>query len=516
MAQFIEVPGLGQVEFPDGMSDDQIVDAIKANSQAPGGARPEPAPQPEVPGVGQTMLIGAGRGVDQLVKGVQQLYYKAAGDKDAEQQLAQQVTGEDAIYDRLKQARPAATAAGEILPNIALAVGSGGTALPAAMARGAAMTALPEALRYGSAKDRTARAAVGGAGGALGAGVGWGIGRLLQPAGKALTAGVSDEALDAASRIGYKPTPGQLTNSPSLLSLENNWLRKTGSGPVMERLGSEQQAALNRAAARAMGETADDLGPPVLARAQDRIGSEFKRLQGITRPSLGGEFVDTLAKIDAANASKVSFSSKKVDSLVNKGLDLAEKGKLDGKAYKEIHTELTNQANKAFKAGDATLGQSFKSVRESLDEAAERSLGGSDLQAWDKARKQWAAFKTLTKGNVAEGGNVSAPRVAAQLRLNGTGFRTGRTSGDLADIGRIGEGFKSLPNPTSGQLATGGLLDFVSGAGRNVAARAYVSPAGQRYVTKGLLDLGPTGHVALGRAGGLLAAPYGQSLLGVQ
>lgn len=58
MAQLIEVPGMGVVEFPDGMSDDQIASAIKANM-------PQAAPKSNavLQGVGNTaagLLRGAG------------------------------------------------------------------------------------------------------------------------------------------------------------------------------------------------------------------------------------------------------------------------------------------------------------------------------------------------------------------------------------------------------------------------------------------------------------------------
>lgn len=518
MAQMIEVPGMGMVEFPDGMSDEQIVAAIKSNTGSQQPAQPaQPSAQEEVPGVAQTLLIGVGRGVDQLAKGVQQLYYKATDDQGALKKLAAQVEADDAVYSKLQKQRPMATGIGQAIPNLAFTVGTGGSGgLVSAALSGAAANAIPEALRYGTTEERVSRGVIGGAGGAIGAGAGWGIGRLLQPAGKAIPKGVSNEAMEAASRLGYKPTPGQATNSPSLLALENNWLRKSGSGAVMEKAYRAQQEALNKAAARAMGESADNLGPQVMARAESRIGQEFKRLQDITRPDLDAGFLDSLIKIDSANAAKGAFASKKVDNLVTKGLSLAEQGKLTGKAYKEIHTELSNQASRAYKAGDATTGQAFKALRDALDDAAGQSLSGADAAAWGQARQQWGAFKTLAKSNVAEGGDVSAARVAASLRRNGTGFRTGKVTGDLADIGRIGEGFKPLPNPTSGQLAAGGPLDFLFSAGRGAAASAYMSPLGQRYVTRGLLDIGPTGHLALSRGGGLLGAPYAQGLLGVK
>ncbi|MCV5968501.1 hypothetical protein, partial [Lactococcus petauri] len=74
-----------------------------------------------------------------------------------------------------------------------------------------------------------------------------------------------------------------------------------------------------------------------------------------------------------------------------------------------------------------------------------------DQKAWETVRSQWGNWKTLTKGQVAEAGNVSPARVAAQLRAQGPGFRTG-SQGPLQDIGRIGEGIKGAANPNSGNL----------------------------------------------------------------
>lgn len=112
----------------------------------------------------------------------------------------------------------------------------------------------------------------------------------------------------------------------------------------MEKAHNAQQAVLNRAAARAIGEHDDNLGPQVMARAESRIGQEFKRLQDIARPELDKGFLDSLVEIDSANAAKGAFARKKVENLINKGLNLAEQGQLSGKAYKEIHTELSKQA----------------------------------------------------------------------------------------------------------------------------------------------------------------------------
>jgi hypothetical protein len=137
------------------------------------------------------------------------------------------------------------------------------------------------------------------------------------------------------------------------------------------------------------------------------------------------------------------------------------------------------------------------------------------------ARKEWGAFKTLSKSNVAEAGNVSAARAAAAVRGQGPGLRAGRLDGELADIARIGEAFKGVQNPNSGQLMnqmmfSNPLTGLPMLAGNKAAAALYMSPLGQRYFSNGLIDLGEAGQGLLGRAV-MPAAAYGtRGLLGVE
>lgn len=508
--QRIDVPGMGIVEFPDGMSDDQIAAAIRKSM-----------PQPEIgkgetPGVGETMLVAAGRGTDKLVQGVRQAFNWATGDQATLDSMAADEAEKDRLYRPLQEARPIATGVGELAPSMAASLMTGGTSLVGA----AAANAIPSLLSYGTGEERLKRGATDAALGAAGAKVGQMVSKVLKPAGAGVEV-ASDAATDAARRIGYSPLPSQITNNQGMAGFENYLLRSPGSSGAMQKVATANQKALNRAGAKAMGEVGDSLDEGVFAAAQGRIGSEFERLSGVTKPRLADDFVNTLVKIETNNAARGPFASKEVKGLIDKGLDLAAKGDLDGKAYKEIRTELSNEASKAFKSGDSTLGQAYKSLRDSLDKAAKDSLSQADQKAWDVARKEWDAFKTLTKSNVAEGGNVSAARTAAAVRARNPSFRTGGVNGPLADVARVGEAFKGVPNPTSGQLThqmlfgnpfTGVPLTMANRA----AVSAYMSPLGQRYFSRGLLDVGPGGEALLSQGGGLLGVGAGRRYLGVE
>lgn len=509
MPQRIDVPGMGIVEFPDGMSDADMAQAIQRNM-------PQQAVKPEVPGVGQSMLIAAGRGTDKLVQGVRQAYNYATGDQATLDKMASEQTENDRLYKPLQQAHPVATGIGEMAPAVAAGFMTGGNSVLG----GALSAGLPSLLSYGTAEERLKRAGTDAAFGAAGAKTGQLIAKALKPAGVGAQL-APDAAIDAASRVGYKPLPSQVAGNPAMANFENYLARAPGSSGVMKRVNDANQSALNRAGAKAMGEAADSLDEGVFATAQRRIGGEFDRLGAITKPDLTGGFLNSLAKIDADNAAKGAFASKEVKSLVDKGLDLAVKNNLDGKAYKEIRTELANQAQAAFKSGDASTGQALKTLYTSLDDAAKASLSPADQKAWDVARKEWKAFKTLTKSNVAEAGNLSAARTAAAVRAQGPVLRTGAAQGELADVARIGEAFKGVGNPNSGQLTQQMMYgNPITGVplmiGNRLAAGAYMSPAGQRYFSRGLLDVGQTGRGLLGQTGAALGVPGGRHLLGVE
>lgn len=524
MPQIIEVPGHGRVEFPDGMADADIVSAIQKLG-------PTTSPANDV-GVGKAAAIAAGRTFDRIGKGVEQMYYGArsamhsptlsdlvAGNPwDAKlAKLKQEAQADDEAYKPLQEARPWATGIGEALPTMAVPMG-GGVGMMAKLGRAALGGALPGALSYGSLEDRAKSASVGALGGAAGAGVGMGLTKALSP-----TAGaaISDSAQEAAKRLGLQLTAGQRTQNPALVNLENYLSRAPGASGAVQAGRATQETALNTAGAKAMGQTASDLSEGTFDAAKKGIGAEFGRLQGVTAPQLGNDFLQTLATIDADNMARGAFKSKSVDALINKSLDLAQQGNLSGKAYKEIRTQLSNEAEAAFKAGDATVGQAYKAVRAALDDAAKASLSKADQEAWDVTRKQWAAYKTLSRSNVTEAGSVSPARVAAAMRGKGDSLRTGQASGELADIARIGEAVKGAQNPNSGvninQMLYGNpFTGLPLMAGNKALEAAYNWAPTQRYLSKGLLNLGPAAEALMQQAALPLGAPLVGGLLGTR
>lgn len=146
--------------------------AIQAQQAAP--APPQPKPQIEDPGFGQTMMIGAGKTFDRIGDGMAQALLSARGEKSALAGLKQNVQAKDELYQPLQEMRPFATGIGESLPSMVIPAGGSATVVGNMMRMGAA-GAIPGALEYGSLEERGKRAAISGAAGAsfplLGAGL---------------------------------------------------------------------------------------------------------------------------------------------------------------------------------------------------------------------------------------------------------------------------------------------------------------------------------------------------------
>lgn len=508
--------GTYEVTAPDGATEDEVLAYVQRSANQPAASQKGPIPAPSLVtpplSTGEGLAVGAGRMIDRLIAGGKQAWQAATG-ADPEP-LRQQQAFNDAAYRPRQRSNPVSTSLGESLPGaIASIPFTGGGGLPGIMLTGALSAAAPELLAYGTVGERAERGAKAGAGGAIGAGLGGLAVRALQPV--AQTARVGDDVLAAADRVGVKLSAGQRTQNPMLLNTENYLARTPGlSGQMQQRALSNQQA-VNRTAARALGESADDMSAKVFQAAKDRIGGEFDRLSSAATPDVGAnEFLNAIARVDTANRARMSYMRPEITKEVDRALDLASVGKLTGKAYQEIRSELSSASSSAYKAGDSTLGEALKQIRSALDDAANKSLSAADQAAYATARDQWKAYKLLTKGMVAEGGDVSPARLAAALRQdNPDAFRRGVAS-PLRDIASIGESIKGAANPNSGNLPLSKAIfehpaTALLGAGINRGlGGAYMSRPAQAYL--GAEVLSPELRLLLNRSvvpAGLLGAP---------
>lgn len=279
-----------------GASDDarQLAQAIIAIRQAPVAAQEKPAVPVEDPGLGMSVLIGAGRTFDRVGKGMQQLYYGAKSQFESPtlsslvtgktpsqiklDQLKADAESDDKYYKPLAEARPFATGLGEALPSMVIPAGGGATLLANA-GRLAAAGAIPGALEYGTVGERAGRAAVGAAAGAAVpalAAVGRTAKGFLEPlyqsgrekiAGRLLNRVVGDESAQVLDKLrGPRLASGGYAGPAELVP---------GSLPTAAQVAeSGGIAALERAAAQANPEA-------YTRRGMEQASARLQALRGI-------------------------------------------------------------------------------------------------------------------------------------------------------------------------------------------------------------------------------------------
>lgn len=362
-------------------------------------------------------------------------------------------------------------------------------------------------------------AATGAIGGVVGNAGGRLISHLFKPVPRLPDAG-RQTGVSAADSLGVPLLPGERTGSLALRQVESVLERTPGSAGMFDVVKDLKQKALNKAAAKSIGESTDTLSEDIIAKASQRISDGFNDIYSKTTINLGDDFLKSVQKIEASNLKLGPYRNTKVDDVVNKSKELLAMKSIPTDVYQLIRTELTMGADDAYRAGNSVLGKSLKSIRNSLDDAARNSLSKEDQAALDVLRKQYAHLKTLTKGNTIEAGNVKPHLVNNALtKFNPDLYKAGSINSPLNDIGRYSQTFKTaVPNSGSPErtaiynMLFGNPLTGLPIAGMaNAYGRAYLSQPMQRYLTKGIVDLSPEVQRMLATSGGLTGAYLGST-----
>lgn len=374
---------------------------------------------------------------------------------------------------------------------------------------------------------------------ALLSGLGGGLGQATGKVGGMLIRGIDrvpnlerEKLLGIAAEQGIPLTASQKTGSLPLKWLESGMENLPFTSGKMEQVKESQRQAYNRAALKTLGEDADKVTPEVLNNARLRLGSEFERLTKGKDIKLGNDFFNQIADVDEADAKTwESLRSPKVSRIVDDALDMFGKGKISSEEYQRVRSVLSQESKDAFASKNSQLGQSLKSIRKALDDAAEGSLSEDDKLAWQLARKQWGNLKTIEKsvgtGEESALGNIPPQKLAAQVvKSNPQGMRYGTGDQALPNLARLGQGlFKTAPNSGTAQRALAQKLLTLGYGGAGVGLgtygasgsdesnqqallaaallfggpkaiqAAYMNPASQRMLTQGIAGRSPTAQL---------------------
>jgi hypothetical protein len=449
-------------------------DAIFANlapKQAAAKGAQDTKIKPDVPGVGETLLIGAGRTFDRLGAGLQQAYYGARGDKDALARLEADQADKSRIFAGLQAERPIATAVGQALPAMAVPIGGAGAGVGSLAARAAVAGATPEALSYGSAEDRLKNAAFAGAGGAAGAGLGYGLGKAVNAVGGGLR--VNPQAQSAASvleKSGIPIRPDQATGNRTLQNLNAALDNLPITAGRQQAFREGQQEAFNRAVGKFIGQDASSLDDAARASARDSLSRGYTEVAArntIPAPRM------TQALDEISTAAQESFSPR-VQGWANNVLDrIGKDGALPGRAYKDLDSKL-GAAMKGGGPDSHYIGQ----IRQALRNAMSDSVRPEDAGKWADLDKAYSALGAISK-SVDESGNVSARKLFTNTRDKSVARLSRGEIGELAKAARTVLPDQIANSGTAQRMAAqalltggGGLTGYVAGGG-NLENAAY-------------------------------------------
>lgn len=473
----------------------QLLNSTQAQPAQPKSDAKEASPGilGQIKGVG----VGAAQSIDNLATGITQLIGR--GVNSAGNALGVTVPGfsnadiqkfdsdarnrQQEYKDMAGGAQTAKTVgnvAGDVLSGIALPVGRAATLLGRigqgallGAGFGAAQPVLDNTGSYGDNKLKQIMtgAAVGGA---------------VPVAGQALNS--AGNALRGVVGGNVSPQAGALAQRAADLGIDVSPVALSGSRPVqavssvldkMPFSGAGQRAAttaqqFNRAVANTFGENATAITPDVMSSAQKRIGGVFDDV--LSRNNVKGDnaLLDDLSRIQQnANAVLPDAEAATVSKWINGALNKFQGDNLPGKAYQAFRTDVLLPAQKS---SDPFLSNTAGQIREALDSALQRSLGGQDAAAINTARSQYKNLKTIEDlAEKAPTGDISPALLLNQVRKNTPSFAYGG-GGDLADLARIGQQFLKQKVPDSGTAER--LMWLGAGAGGLAHLPATVAGVG--------------------------------------
>lgn len=385
--------------------------------------RPTQQPvQIEDPGFMQTALIGTGRTVDRVGKGMQQAYYGLTGQGAKQADLKARAEEDDRMYKPLRELRPWATGLGEAAPSMVIPAGGAATLLGNA-GRMAIAGGLPGVLEYGSLDERGARGALGATAGAAFPLAGAGIKStksFLEPlyqggrekiAGRVLNRVAGDNADIVAQRLaaaapvlpGSMPTAAQVAESGGIAALER---AASASNPEAYTQRYMQQAGARLGALRGIAKDAptreaaelarDSAAGPLYAQAKAAIMDKSPELAAAL-DRLPPSVISHAQKLAKLAGEPLQMGKDVPEQIVSSGvLDAAGKAitktipaktaKYSGKALHYIKLALDDSLSKV---GEGSLGNTEKrlmmGVKENFLDAVD-----SGIPSYGQARQKFA------------------------------------------------------------------------------------------------------------------------------
>jgi len=418
MSQTIAVPGVGNLQFPDGMSQQDMAAAIQKNfpdihkTAAQKGAEATLAEM----GTGERLLVGVGKGMHDLYEGAKQI----AGGKTT---LEETKEADQALMG--SKAGKIGDIAGTVAAAVPTAFIPGANTAAGAALIGGGLGAL-QPVRDG--ESRTKNVALGAAGGQLGKYVGEGVAASIsalavrsaarQAARQAVRAG-DDAAIQAAQQAGYR-VPASMANPSALNKIVEG---VGGKIKLQQRFSAINQENTDKLAKQALGLPKDE---PITAQSLEKLrqdgGQAYEDIRAWPLPFQANQaYKDSISKLGgewaaAAKSFPSLIKNEKIDGLIkglsvdsmspNEAIALSKKLRFDGNA---------NYANR-IDPEKLALGKAQKKAADAIDQMVEDNLAKHGQKAlsddWRASRKLIAQSYDVQAALNPVTGHVSATKLA--------------------------------------------------------------------------------------------------------
>lgn len=319
---------------------------------------------------------------------------------------------------------------------------------------------------------------------AMQAGVGGALGAALPAAGR-LLAPAASRATSAAQRLageGVQLTPGQALGG-MMMRMEDRAMSIPIMGDAIRSARTRGNESLNRAVYNRVlspiGEKTDKVGRAAVDEARRKIGQAYDDVLDQVTFTPDNAFAQNIANLRNMAQALPARERRAFENILQREvLEPMTKGRsIDGRAFKDIETQLGNQAQKFHRSTDAYQQDVGHAIGE-LQKALRENLARMNPQQADRLRSVNESFANFVRlenaaGRIgAQDGVFTPQQLASAIRQTDRSTRKGAYSrGDalMQDLSDAAQSRMSAQIPDSG---TAGRL-AMQGAG---LASYFVNP----------------------------------------
>jgi hypothetical protein len=274
-----------------------------------------------------------------------------------------------------------------------------------------------------------------------------------------------ERVLQQAKEAGLRVLPSEIQESRSLKMIERVMQLLPGSKEEFVRFGRENQAAANKAVAKAFGGVEPSLAPQAMQAAKQNLNNSYTNLLGNKLFKVSGQTANNLSTAFNKNEELRNFAvgSAKVSQFA-KSLEAGQE--IPAPLWKEVRSEMAGYVYNL----EGAPKQVGNEVLKQFDDLARQNLGAADYKILQGIDKKYAALKSFEDAfarnpAILRAGDVDINKFAQQYAgvepMNVLYGRTGGRGGEYVPLTEVGQTYNIFAKPRVPQTEAttlGGLL----------------------------------------------------------